>query len=358
MPRPIEAIIDLQALRNNVAVARRHAGASGVFAVVKADAYGHGLERVLPALEMADGFAVVELDAALRVRADAPSKPILLLEGFFDEQELVDISTHRLSAVVHERSQFDMLLAATLPQPIDVFVKINTGMNRLGFRVGDAAEVVADLRTCGNVRQVMAMTHFADADGARGVDWQMRPLLQLTDSLDLKICAANSAALLRYPQSHGAWVRPGIMLYGASPFEDVTAQRLGIRPVMTLRSRIIAVQTLAPGDSVGYGCTYVADRAMRIGIVAAGYGDGYPRHAPSGTPALVSGERVQTVGRVSMDTLVVDLAPVPRAGVDSEITLWGEGLPVEQVAGAAGTVSYELLTRVTPRVPFRVRDDG
>ncbi len=355
MPRPIEAIIDLQALRNNVAIARRHAGESSVFAVVKADAYGHGLERVLPALESADGFAVVELDAALRIRAGAAGKPILLLEGFFDEQELVAISRHRLSTVIHEHSQFDMLLSASLPQPVDVFVKINTGMNRLGFRVGDVADVVAGLRSSGNVREVLAMTHFADADGGRGVDWQMRPLLQLTESSNLKICAANSAALLRYPQSHGAWVRPGIMLYGASPFEDLTAQQLGIRPVMTLRSRIIAVQTLAPGDSVGYGCTYVADRMMRIGIVAAGYGDGYPRHAPSGTPALVSGTRVQTVGRVSMDTLVVDLEPVAGAGIGAEVTLWGEGLPVEQVAGAAGTVSYELLTRVTRRVPFRVR---
>lgn len=355
MPRPIEAIIDLQALRNNVAVAQRHAGGAGVFAVVKADGYGHGLERILGALDKADGFAVVELDAALRVRTREAHKPILLLEGFFDERELVDISRHRLSTVVHERSQLDMLVSATLPQPVDVFVKINTGMNRLGFMVGDVEDVVARLRACGNVREVLAMTHFADADGARGVDWQMRPLLRLTAASQLKICAANSAALLRYPQTCGAWVRPGIMLYGASPFEDVSAQQLGIRPVMTLRSRIIATQTLAPGDSVGYGCTYVADRKMRVGIVAAGYGDGYPRHAPSGSPALVLGQQVQTVGRVSMDTLVVDLEPVPDAVIGSEVTLWGEGLPVEQVASSAGTVSYELLTRVTQRVPFRVR---
>ncbi len=355
MPRPIEATIDLQALRDNVAVARRHAGGANVFAVVKADAYGHGLERVLPALEAAEGFAVVELDAAIRIRAAAARKPILLLEGFFDERELVAISGHRLSTVVHEHSQLDMLLSASLPQPVDVFVKINTGMNRLGFKVGDVADVVARLRSCGNVREVLAMTHFADADGARGVDWQLHPLRQLAESSGLKMCAANSAALLRYPQTRGAWVRPGIMLYGASPFEDVTAQQLEIRPVMTLRSRIIAVQTLAPGDRVGYGCTYVADRTTRIGVVAAGYGDGYPRHAPSGTPVLVSGERVQTVGRVSMDTLVVDLGPVPDAGIGSEVTLWGEGLPAEQVAGAAATVSYELFTKVTRRVPFRVR---
>jgi len=356
MPRPIEAIIDLQALRSNVAVALRHAAGAGVFAVVKADAYGHGLNRILPALDGAGGFAVVEMDIALRLRADDATRPILLLEGFFDEQELAEISRHGLSTVVHEHAQLDMLLVAALPQPVDVFVKINTGMNRLGFTIGDCPDVVGKLTSCANVREIVLMTHFADADGERGVDWQLRPLLELAASSGLKkICAANSAALLRYPETRGAWVRPGIMLYGASPFEDETATQLGLRPVMTLRSRIISVQTLAPGDSVGYGCTYVADRETRIGIVAAGYGDGYPRHAPSGTPVEVAKKIVTTVGRVSMDTLCVDLGPVPEAGVGSAVTLWGEGLPVEQVASSAGTVSYELLTKVTRRVPFRVQ---
>ena len=354
MPRPIEAIIDLQALRNNVAVAKRHAGKAKVFAVVKADGYGHGLDRILPALDGVDGFAVVELDAALRIRGNDASKPVLLLEGFFDEEELTSVSKHGLSAVVHENSQVEMLSAMKLPQPVEVFVKINTGMNRLGFTAADVAGIVDKLTACANVRRILAMTHFADADGERGVDWQLQPLLQTAGPLGLEICAANSAALLRYPQTRGAWVRPGIMLYGASPFEDATAAQLDLVPVMTLRSRIIAVQTLAPGDSVGYGCTFVADRKMRIGIVAAGYGDGYPRHAPSGTPVEVEGQRARTVGRVSMDTLCVDLAAAPGAGVGSIVTLWGKGLPVEAVAGSAGTVSYELLTRVTSRVPFVV----
>lgn len=355
MPRPIEAIIDLPALRNNVAVAKRHAGSARVFAVVKANGYGHGLERILPALDAADGFSVVELDLALCIRGCGIAKPILLLEGFFDEKELVTASKHGLDTVVHQMAQVEMLLAASLPQPLNVFLKINTGMNRLGFVPDQAAELHARLVSSGNVREVVAMTHFADADGERGVDWQLRPLYQLRDSLGTKVCAANSAALLRYPQSHGDWVRPGIMLYGASPFDDVTATQLELLPVMTMRSRIIDVQDLRPGDCVGYGCTYMADKAMRIGVVAAGYGDGYPRHAPSGTPALVAGKRVGTIGRVSMDSLCVDITELPDAGVGSEVTLWGQGLPVEEVAVSAGTVSYELLTKVTARVPFTVR---
>ena len=200
------------------------------------------------------------------------------------------------------------------------------------------------------------MTHFADADGERGVDWQLQPLTELAGSLGTKTCTANSAALLRYPQSHGDWVRPGIMLYGASPFEDVKAAQLGLQPVMTLRSRLIDVQHLRSGDCVGYGCTFTADKPMRIGVVAAGYGDGYPRHALTGTPALVAGQRVGTIGRVSMDSLCVDITELPEVGVGSEVTLWGESLPVEEVAASAGTVSYELLTKMTARVPCVVRN--
>ncbi|UCH49712.1 MAG: alanine racemase [Betaproteobacteria bacterium] len=356
MPRPVEAIIDLQALRNNAAVAKRHAGDAKVFAVVKANGYGHGLERILPALGAADGFAVVELELALCIRGCEITKPVLLLEGFFDEKELVTASKNGLHIAVHEAKQIEMLLAARLPQPLSVYLKINTGMNRLGFMPGQVAELHGRLVSSENVREVVAMTHFADADGKRGVDWQLQPLMQLAEPLGTKVCAANSAALLRYPQSHGDWVRPGIMLYGASPFDDVNAEQLGLQPVMTLRSRMIDIQDLQPGDSVGYGCTFTADKAMRIGVVAAGYGDGYPRHAPTGTPALVGGQRVGTIGHVSMDTLCIDISELPDVGVGSEVTLWGEGLPVEQVAASSGTVSYELLTKVTARVPFIVRN--
>ena len=354
MPRPVEAIIELEALRNNVAVAKRHAGSAGLLAVVKANGYGHGLGRIVPGLEAADGFAVIELESALRIRTSGIGKPVLLLEGFFDETELAEASRHGLSTVVHEHGQVQMLANASLERPLDVFLKVNTGMNRLGFALGEVADIHAKLKSSANVRKLILMTHFADADGERGVAWQLGPFERIASSLAMKTCAANSAALLRYPESCGAWVRPGIMLYGASPFEDTTAVELGLRPVMTLRSQLIGVQHLEAGDSVGYACTFTADRPMRIGVVAAGYGDGYPRHAPSGTPMLVNGKLCRTIGRVSMDTACVDLDGVPEAGVGSAVTLWGEGLPVEQVAAWAGTVSYELLTKVTARVPFRV----
>jgi len=354
MPRPVEATIDLQALRNNVAVAKRHAGSAGVFAVVKANGYGHGLERILPGMEAADGFAVIEIDSAKRIRASGIDKPVLLLEGVFDEAELAQASSLGLSTVVHEHGQARLITGAHLPQAIDVFLKVNTGMNRLGFTPDQVSDVHAMLKASANVRSVVLMTHFADADGKRGVAWQLTPFEKLASSLAVETCAANSAALMRYPQSCGAWVRPGIMLYGASPFDDRSADGLGLRPVMTLRSQLIGVQRLAAGDSVGYGCSFTAERAMRIGVVAAGYGDGYPRHAPSGTPVLVNGKSCTTVGRVSMDTLCVDLGAESQAGIGTAVTLWGEGLPVEQVAASAGTVSYELLTRVTARVPFRI----
>jgi alanine racemase len=356
MSRPIEAIIDLQALRHNLAVAKNHAGDAKVFAVVKADAYGHGLDRVLPGLIAVDGFAVVEFDSAIRIRESGISKPVLMLEGFFGEHELHRFAELNLSTVVHEASQVDALAAVKLSRPVDVFLKINTGMNRLGFSPGEVGTVCKTLANCPNVGEILAMTHFADADGTRGIDWQMQALTFATSSLKLKLCAANSAALLRFPESRGAWVRPGIMLYGASPFFDTPAPDLDLRPVMMLRSQIIAVQELAAGDCVGYACSFEAATSMRIGIVAAGYGDGYPRHAPSGTPILVNGDRVHTVGRVSMDTMCVDLSALPHAGVGTPVTLWGEGMPVEEVAMAAGTVSYELLTSVTNRVPVTVTD--
>lgn len=354
MPRPVEAIIDLQALRDNVAVAKRHAGSAGVFAVVKANGYGHGLERILPALEAADGFAVIELESALRIRDSGIGKPVLLLEGVFDDSELAQASRQGLSLVVHEHGQAQKLTGASLPRALDVFLKVNTGMNRLGFTPDEVADVHAKLDSSANVRNITLMTHFADADGKRGVGWQLDPFERIASSLKLETCAANSAALLQFPETCGAWVRPGIMLYGASPFADRSAAELGLHPVMTLRSQLIGIQQLAAGESVGYACTFTADRPMRIGVVAAGYGDGYPRHAPSGTPVLVNGKPSATVGRVSMDTLCVDLEAVPQADVGAAVTLWGEGLPVERVAASAGTVSYELLTKVTARVPFRV----
>lgn len=355
MSRPVRAIVDLRALRNNLAVARRHAGHAKVMAVVKANAYGHGLGNVLPALADADAIAVVELESALFARDQGYAKPIVLLEGFFSQDELSRFAEHSLTAVIHCSDQIEILRRTRLTRAIDVHVKINSGMNRLGFRPEELSVVAEALRNSGNVREVVAMTHFADADGKHGVAWQLERFNAAAAALSLSSCMANSAALLRYPQTRGAWVRPGIMLYGASPFADVSANSLGLQPVMTLQSRVIAIQKLRAGDTVGYSRSFTAKQDMRIGVVACGYGDGYPRHTPSGSPVTLAGQRVATVGLVSMDMLCVDLTAAPEAGVGTQVTLWGDGLPVEEVATAAGTVSYELLCALKSRVSVEVR---
>ena len=356
MSRPIRASFDLSALKQNLGVARRLAGDARTMAVIKANAYGHGLLRAARALAAADGFALLELDDAIRLRDAGYRQPILLLEGFFSESELEPILQNGLAVVLHNREQLEMLRSLRGDRKLDVFVKFNTGMNRLGFPVESAAGVLQDLDALACVGEKVLATHFSDAEGVSGIEFQMRTFDRLIARPGFKRSLANSATLLRFPEARGDWVRPGIMLYGASPLDDRSAQRLGLKPVMTLTSRIIAVQELKKGDTVGYGSLFMADRRMRIGVVACGYADGYPRHAWNGTPVLVDGVRVQMTGRVSMDMLSVDLTDVPQAGVGAPVTLWGAGLPVEEVAAAAGTVSYELLCALARRVP--VEDSG
>jgi len=352
--RPISATVSRLALRHNLEVAKRHAGGARVWAVVKANAYGHGLMRTIAGLEGADGFALLEIETAAQLRDSGVSRPLLLIEGFFGPDELGVFSALDLAATVHHADQVRMLETARLSSPIDVYLKINTGMNRLGFAVGEGAGVLQRLRCCSGVRSITLMTHFPDADGPGGVAEPMRRLAA-TGIAGLPVSFANSAALLRYPEARGDWVRPGIMLYGCSPFIDQSAEAIGLKPVMTLRSRLIAVQALLPGDCVGYGSSFKAAAPMRIGIVACGYADGYPRHAPGldhrSTPILVSGRRVRTVGRVSMDMLFADVSSIPEASVGAEVTLWGEGLSADEVAAASGTVSYELLCALAARVP-------
>jgi len=352
MSRPIRASIRIAALRHNLDVARRAARGSRVLAVVKANAYGHGLLSASAALSEADGFAVLELDAAIRLRDSGCGVPVLMLEGWFDSSELMTFSERALAGTVHNLEQIAMLERTRLPAPIPVFLKLNTGMNRLGLPSAQFASALSRLRACANVDSVTLMTHFATADEARGVAWQLDVFERVTADLKLPVSLANSATLLRYPELMRDWVRPGIMLYGASPFLDRSAAELGLEPVMTLESRIIAVQSLEPGDVVGYGASYAADRRGRVGIVACGYADGYPRHAATGTPVLVAGRRTRLVGRVSMDMLCVDLTELPEAGIGAPVVLWGDGLPIEDVAAAAGTLSYELLCAVAPRVPM------
>jgi alanine racemase len=351
MSRPIRADISIAAFGRNYTVARRHAPQSRVLAVVKANAYGHGLARVAKALPQADGFATLEIDGAVRLRESGFTREILLLEGFFEPAELTAIAASRLASAVHSGDQLRMLETLRLPGPIDCYLKINTGMNRLGFAPDEAGAVLERLQATGAARSITLMTHFATADGPEGVHEAMNRFEVATHGIDLPKSLANSAAIFAHPRTHADTVRQGIALYGATPFADRSAADLGLVPAMTLRSRLIAVQELGPGDPVGYGATFHAPHAMRIGVVACGYADGYPRHAPNGTPVLVDGVRTATAGRVSMDMITVDLAQVPGARVGSEVVLWGAGLPIDEVAHSAGTVGYELMCALAPRVP-------
>ena len=349
--RPLVAHISAAALQNNLAVARRHAGSARVMAVVKANGYGHGLARVAAALWDADGFAVATLQEAATLRELGWDKPILLLEGLFEPADLALCQVLAVTPVIHHAEQLAMLAADHSREAVSVFLKLNSGMNRLGFVPAEFPAALARLQHLPNVGNITLMSHFATADDATGVVDQQLCIEQTFSGLNYPQSLANSAALLRYRGTRADWVRPGIMLYGASPFADQSAEQLGLQPVMTLRSRIIAVQTLQPGDAIGYGRSFVAQQPMRVGVVACGYADGYPRHAPTGTPLRVHGQRTQLLGRVSMDMLYADLTPLPQAGVGSPVVLWGEGLPVEEVATAAGTISYELLCARAHRVP-------
>ena len=350
MSRPILARIDPQAFRHNYQLAKDRAGGARALAVVKANAYGHGLLRCAQAVrDLADGFALLELAEAMDLREAGFEQPIVLLEGFFGEDDLLLASENRITSGVHSEDQLRLLELSDIERPLDVFVKLNTGMNRLGFVPERLPEVLERLRATGKVGQVGVMTHFACADGT-GIQTQLARF-DAAAGKDLPRSVANSAALLRYPHAAYEWVRPGIMLYGGSPMPDLeSAEAIGLKPVMTLASRIIDVQDLSPGDSVGYSATFTADRPMRVGTVACGYADGYPRHAGTGTPILVNGQRTRTLGRVSRDMLACDLTGI-NAGIGASVTLWGEGLPADEVATAAGTVSYELFCALANRVP-------
>ncbi|SMC19472.1 alanine racemase [Andreprevotia lacus DSM 23236] len=358
MPRPILATIHADALRHNYHVLKAGAAGSRAFAVVKANAYGHGLLNVAAAISDADGFGTVEFASALRLRDAGYHQPILLLEGVFDADELHGAAAHDFWLAVHDEASLARLEAQRLAAPVQVFLKLNTGMNRLGFPAEQAPALVARLQGNPNVAGITLMAHFATADEpAKGIQAQMTCFNAACAGLQLPVTLANSAATLAYPHTHQDWVRPGIALYGSSPFGLArTAQSLDLQAAMTLESKIIGVQELQAGDAVGYGATFVAERSMRIGTVACGYADGYPRHAPTGTPVVVAGQRSRLIGRVSMDMLAVDITDLPQAGVDSPVELWGRQLSIDEVAAAAGTIGYELMCAVAPRVPMQVAD--
>jgi alanine racemase len=368
MPRPILATIHTQALRHNLARCRRHAPDARAWAVVKANAYGHGIERVFEGLRGADGFALLDLAEAQRVRELGWRGPVLLLEGVFEARDLELCSRLGLWHTVHCDEQIDMLATHKTHVPHRVFLKMNSGMNRLGFKPAAYRAAWSRLDALTQVDEITLMTHFSDADGPAGVAAQLAVFQAATRDLPGDRSVGNSAATLRHMAGTAAepgiaavsdWIRPGIATYGSAPdFPEHDPAHWGLRPAMTLSARIIAVQLLLPGDSVGYGSSFVADRPMRIGIVACGYADGYPRVCPTGTPVLVDGVRSRTVGRVSMDMLTIDLEPVPAAGIGTEVVLWGTAgeavLAIDEVAHAAGTVGYELMCALAQRVPVRV----
>jgi len=366
MPRPIQALIHPDALAHNLARARACAPGAKVWAVVKANAYGHGIERAYPGLQGADGFALLDLAEAERIRALGWRGPILLLEGCFEPRDLEVCSRLNIWHVVHCNEQIDWLATHKTTWPHRVFLKLNTGMNRLGFTPGAFRTAWMRLSGLTQVDEISLITHFSDADTDTGIEHQVAAFNAATEGLPGERSLANSAAVLRFatarPDVRGDWVRPGILVYGSSPdFPVRTIADWNLRPAMTLRSRVIGVQQLQPGDTVGYGSTFRADAPTRIGVVACGYADGYPRHCGTGTPVLVDGVRTRLVGRVSMDMITVDLTPVPQAGLGSEVTLWGHGprgslLPIDEVAQAAGTVGYELMCAVAPRVPVAVQE--
>jgi alanine racemase len=353
MPRPIRATISSAAFAHNLGVARQHAGTAKVWAVLKANAYGHGLVRAAKALAGADGFAILDFVEALRLRSAGIDKPILMLEGIFKPEDIPLLAKYRLTPVIHTIEQVEMLAKDPPNPPIEAYVKVNSGMNRLGFTMDNVRVALHGLKDNPGIGPMTLMTHFADADGEQGISGQLQWFGVETRGIEAPRCLANSAALLRYPEeSRADWVRPGIMLYGCSPFTFKTAEDIGLKPAMTLTSELIATQHLEQGEHVGYGFSYQAAQEMTIGVVACGYADGYPRHAPSGTPVLVAGQRTRTIGRVSMDMICVDISDIEEARVGTPVTLWGEGLPCDEVAVAAGTVSYELLCALAARVPI------
>jgi alanine racemase len=350
MPRPIHAHIDLDALKSNLRVARK-ATSSRIMAVIKANAYGHGLLRVAEALEDAEGIALLDVHDAAQLREAGCRQTILLLEGFFSPEDLQLIAEYDTTTVIHNAKQLAILDAYPRRGKLDVWLKVNTGMNRLGFTPEETPAVMEHLQSHSAVREVTLMTHFSHADEDNGIATQLDRFNGLTSAYRAPRSLANSAALLRYPSTHADWVRPGIMLYGASPFAETSAQQLGLKPVMSLSSELISVRDIKAGEIVGYGGKFRAESDTRIGVVACGYADGYPRHAPTGTPILVNGQRTRTLGRISMDMLGVDLGNISDAQIGSRVVMWGPGLPVEEVATAAKTVSYELLCAIAARVP-------
>ena len=350
--RPAQALIDLAALRHNYQLARQCSGGKAL-AVVKADAYGHGAVLCAQALQAeADGFAVACIEEALELRAAGITQPILLLEGFFEASELALIDQHQLWCVVHSLWQLDAIEQARLSRPLQVWLKLDSGMHRVGLFPEQYQAAYRRLQASGKVDKIVLMSHFARADelDCPRTEEQLAVFNAAREGLQAEVSLRNSPAILGWPQVPSDWVRPGIMLYGATPFEQSQALAAQLKPVMTLQSQIINVRELPVGEPVGYAARFVAERPTRVGVVAMGYADGYPRHAPTGTPVAVDGQLTRIIGRVSMDMLTVDLTDLPQAGLGSRVELWGAQVLASDVATQAQTIPYQIFCNLR-RVP-------
>ena len=358
MSRPTYAIIDTQAFAANYRYAKSLAPNSQALAVVKANAYGHGAVTLARALSgQADAFGVACSEEAMELRESGIDDPILLLEGVFEPDEIALADRANLMLVVHAQHQLDWMLKAKPDRPITIWLKIDTGMHRLGFTPQEAHQIYQGLKDSPHIGEIIVMSHFARADetDSDATATQLDTFREIAHDLTAPFSLANSAATLAWPQTHGHWIRPGIMLYGSSPFTDNRIDTSALIPVMRLESELIAIRELAAGESIGYGGRFTCDKPIRVGVVAAGYGDGYPRHAPDGTPVAVNGRRTRLIGRISMDMLTVDLSDQPDAAIGDTVQLWGDLVSANEVARPSETLSYELFTGVTRRVHFHYR---
>jgi alanine racemase len=356
MSRPARALLDADALRRNLQCVREHAPHSQVMAIVKANAYGHGLEWAARSLaDAADAFGVASVEEGVRLRrvASLARHPICLLEGFFTPDELPLLIQHELSPVIHHEAQMAALEALAGKPALTVWIKLDTGMHRIGFPPEKFSQILERLQNFPCVKEIRVISHLANADNTFDTTTQTQIELfhEHTAGKGLDSSLANSAGILAWPDSHLQWVRPGIMLYGASPLIGSRSAEFKLKPVMTLCSALIAINQRRRGDVIGYGGDWCCPEDMAVGVVAMGYGDGYPRHVPPGTPVLINGTRAALIGRVSMDLITVDLRAHPKAKLGDPVILWGTGLPVDEIAAKAGTISYELLCQVSERVP-------
>lgn len=355
MTRPARVVIDLEAVRSNLQTVKRYAPDQKIMAIIKADAYGHGLERIAKQLNEADAFGVACIEEAIRLRDAGITKSIILLEGFFSKEELQQLSDLEIQTVIHQINQLEMIEELSAEKAINVWLKIDTGMLRLGFDLDQIQSVYERLQQSTGVKdEIHLMTHFASAQerDSFSVETQLKNFSEVVAGLKGKHCLANSSAIMEWPAAHGDWVRPGLMIYGVSSFTDKTAEELGLKPVMSLQSALISVKQAKKGEKVGYGGTWTCPEDMLVGVVAMGYGDGYPRHAQSGTPMLINEEIVHLIGRPSMDMLTVDLRKCPGAKIGDNVILWGKELPVEEIARCAETIPYELLCGMRMRAQF------